>query len=108
MNQRDLNLDHVIVPANQKIAYYQADVMPPPNTGQPFPVDRKAALRSAKIIETPLEALARIARGGAMPAHYMPTPPLEHADEGPLDSANAIWDRAIDAAKKEDAKTSPD
>lgn len=65
-------------------------------------------MQSAELIETPLEALARIARGGAMPAHYTPTPPLDQADEGPLDSANAIWDRALDAAKKEDAKTSPD
>lgn len=107
VNQRDLDLDHKIDPAKQKIAYYHAEAMPPPNTGQPFPVDRKAALRAAEVIETPLEALARVAKGGAAPAHYTPTPPLDQADEGPLDSANAIWDRAIDATKKE-AKTSPD
>ena len=45
VNQRDLDLDHKIDPAKQKIAYYHAEAMPPPNTGQPFPVDRKAALR---------------------------------------------------------------
>ena len=77
VNQRDLNLKHKIDPTEQKMAYYHASDMPPPNAVEPFMVDRKAALKAKDLLETPLEALARVAIGGAKPKHYIPTPPLE-------------------------------
>jgi hypothetical protein len=39
------------------------------------PVDRKAALAAAALLETPDHAHARVAAGGAAPAHYIATPP---------------------------------
>jgi hypothetical protein len=51
--------------------------MPPPNAVEPFMVDRKTALKAKDLLETPLEALARVAIGGAKPKHYIPTPPLD-------------------------------
>jgi ferredoxin len=77
VNQRDLNVKHKINPAEQKMAYYHASDMPPPNALEPFMVDRKAALKAKELLETPLEALARVAIGGAKPKHYIPTPPLD-------------------------------
>ncbi len=43
----------------QKMAYYHADMMPPPNDPAPFPVDRKAAMAAKDVLETPDEARAR-------------------------------------------------
>jgi len=77
VNQRDLNLKHKIKPEEQKMAYYHASDMPPPNSAEPIMVDRKAALKAKELLETPLEALARVAAGGAKPKHYIPTPPLD-------------------------------
>ena len=74
-NKRDLRVDRYIDPKNQKIAYYNANVMPPPDVPGPMKVDRKAAVASGELLETPEEAAARVARGGATPAHYIPTPP---------------------------------
>ena len=65
----------------QKMAYYHANMMPPPNDPSPHVVDRKAAMAAKDFLETPDEARARKARGGAMPAHYMPTPPVAAATE---------------------------
>ena len=59
--------------ATQKIAYINADMLPPPNWRKSFPVDRKAALAAAHKLETPAQARERIARGGVKPAHYVPT-----------------------------------
>ena len=56
-NARDLNLDHRIDPAEQKMAYYQAHAMPVPNDLRPQPLDRKAGL--AEKLETPAEAAKR-------------------------------------------------
>ncbi|MBO88068.1 MAG: Fe-S protein [Rickettsiales bacterium] len=59
-NRRDLAPNANIDPSRQKIAYYPAAAMPPPETFEtPYPVDRKAALAEASRMETPLEALAR-------------------------------------------------
>ena len=54
-NRRGLALDKALKP--QKIAYYPAAVMPPPDAKQSFPVDRKAALTVAP--ESPAAARAR-------------------------------------------------
>ena len=74
-NKRDLRVDRYIDAKNQKIAYYNANVMPPPDAPGSEKVDRKAAIASGELLETPEEAATRVARGGATPKHYIPTPP---------------------------------
>ena len=75
-NQRDIDPSRYIDPATQKIAYYHANAMPAPDSSGPVTVDRKAALTSRDVIETPGEARARVARGEPRPAHYVPVPPI--------------------------------
>ena len=75
VSQRDLNLDHKIDPAKQKMAYYQAHLMPVPNDLRPQPVDRKRAMAEAAVLETPAHAALRKLKGEAAPAAYTPTPP---------------------------------
>ena len=73
------------------MAYYHASDMPPPNSAEPVMVDRKAALKAKELLETPEEALARIASGGAKPTHYIPTPPIDVVDY-----------KSVEEAKKKD------
>ena len=74
VNERDLNVDHKVDPGKQKIAYYNANVMPPPTAdGVPVVPNRKQALAAAAAMETPAVARKRYARGDARPAHYRPT-----------------------------------
>jgi len=81
VNQRDLDLKRHIDPGSQKIAYYNANAMPPPNAhGIAWPPNRKEAIAAGDLLETPAEALARIRAGGAKPAHYVPTPVLDESD----------------------------
>ena len=61
-------------PASQKMAYYHANMMPPPNEPAAHPVDRKAAMAAKELLETPAQARARVAAGGSTPSHYRPTP----------------------------------
>ncbi|WP_119422369.1 4Fe-4S dicluster domain-containing protein [Desertibaculum subflavum] len=75
VNRRGLDLAKQMDPARQQIAFYHADQMPPPDQIDPVPVDRKAALAAAALIETPEAARRRAAAGLSMPAHYRPTPP---------------------------------
>ncbi len=75
-NERELDPDRKFDATKQKIAYYNADVMPPPDAEAAVPVDRKAALMAADRLETPLEALARRATETPAPAHYRATRPL--------------------------------
>ncbi len=83
VNQRDLDLDRHIDAGNQKIAYYNANVMPPPNShGIAIFPNRKEAIAAAALLETPAEALERVKAGGPTPAHYIPTPPLEESAIG--------------------------
>ena len=77
VNKRDLDLKRHIDPGKQKIAYYNANVMPAPNShGIGIFPNRKEAIAAASLLETPTEALARVKAGGPMPRHYVPTPPL--------------------------------
>ncbi len=69
-NQRDIDPDRVIDPEKQKMAYYPANVMPSPENEAPEPVDRKAAMAAADLLETPKEAVKRHKDGGPPPAHY--------------------------------------
>ncbi len=82
-NERDIDPARKVDPAAamQKMAYYHANMMPPPNDPSPHVVDRKAALAARESLETPAEAQTRHARGGAKPAHYVPTPPVGVAAE---------------------------
>ena len=74
-NQRDLDPGRKVDAAKQKIAFYHADMMPPPDHLDAFPVDRKAALAAKDVLETPEEARRRHATGGPAPDHYHATPP---------------------------------
>jgi reductive dehalogenase len=60
----------------QKIAYTNADMLPPPDAQGPAPMDRKVGAQAAEKLETVAQARARVARGGEKPAHYTPTPPI--------------------------------
>jgi reductive dehalogenase len=60
--------------ASHRISYINADMLPPPNWREAFPVDRAAALAAAERLETPAQARERIRRGGTKPAHYVQTP----------------------------------
>jgi ferredoxin len=81
VNERDLDLGRHIDASTQKIAYYNANVMPPPNShGIPVFPNRKEAIAAAALLETPDEARARVKAGGATPAHYIPTPPLDESE----------------------------
>ncbi len=82
VNQRDLNPGRRIDVKKHRIAYYHADMMPPPNSaGVAVMVKRKDGLAAAAKVETVQQALARRARGGAAPDHYAPTPPTELEEE---------------------------
>ena len=80
-NQRDLDPARVVDPAKQKMAYYPADSMPPPDREAAVPLDRKAALAAKDQLETPDQAKRRSDAGEAPPEHYRPTPP-EGAESG--------------------------
>jgi reductive dehalogenase len=81
VNRRDLNLKRYVDPARQKIAYYNANVMPPPNShGMPYKPNRKEAIAAAALLESPAEARSRTKAGGAKPKHYEPTPPLSESE----------------------------
>lgn len=75
-NERDIDpkREAKLDPAKQKIAYYHADNMPPPDHIQPWPVDRKQALAAADKLESPAAAKARQSAGGGQPKHYRATP----------------------------------
>lgn len=75
VSQRDLDLDHRIDPAKQKMAYYVANMMPVPNDLEAQPVDRKAAMTMGEVLESPITAAIRAGRGEAAPGYNIPTPP---------------------------------
>ena len=77
-NERGIDPERKADPATamQKIAYYHASMMPPPNEAGPVPVDRKVALAAKGLLETVEQARVRHAASGAKPAHYSPTPPV--------------------------------
>lgn len=73
-NERDIEPGKPVDIDGQKVAYYHANMMPAPDQPGAFPVNRKEALAAKSVLETPDEARARVAAGGATPAHYIPTP----------------------------------
>lgn len=60
-NERDIDPTRKVDPAAamQKMAYYHASMMPPPNDPAPHAVDRKAALAAKELLETVDGARAR-------------------------------------------------
>jgi ferredoxin len=83
VNHRDIDPSRKVDPVKhaKTVAYYHADMMPPPDAPGPVPVDRKAALAAGAILETPDQARARAAAGEPAPAHYTPTPPVGPSDK---------------------------
>ena len=78
VNRRDLDVNRKIDPGKRNVAYYHANMMPPPNSaGMPIAVRRKEGMAAAMKVETAQEALAKRAAGGKKPAHYIPTEPLK-------------------------------
>ncbi len=80
-NSRDIDPSRKPDPAQQKMAYYPASAMPPPNDPSPLPVDRKRAMAVKELLETPAVASARHAAGEKPPAHYTPTPRKDDVEE---------------------------
>ena len=78
-NTRDIDPKHKIDPKKQKMATFNANLMPPPDHVEPYPVDRKEALAATALLETPAQARARQIRGGRVPVHYKPTKPMNKA-----------------------------
>lgn len=75
-NQRDIEPGRKIEVHKHKVAYYHANMMPPPDAGtSECPVDRKAGLAAADLVETPQQARERRARGAPAPRHYHPVAP---------------------------------
>lgn len=66
----DIKVDIAEKKRKESIAYYPANVLPPPDDKSAHPVDRKAAVAMAARIETPARALDRRARGEPVPEHY--------------------------------------
>lgn len=81
-NERDIDPARKTDAAKQKMAYYHAGMMPPPNVGGAVSLDRKAAMEAAALLETPGEAHRRVAAGGKKPAHYIATPPASGDEAG--------------------------
>ncbi len=73
-NQREIDPSRSIDTARQKMAIFHADMMPPPDAGEPVPLDRKAGLAAMERVETPDEARKRLDNGKGTPAHYVATP----------------------------------
>lgn len=91
VNQRDLNLNHKIDPAEQKMAYYHANVMPRANQSEPVKPERKEALAAAALLESPAEALTRRTAGKPRPTHYIP-PKSEGDADVKLEKGAVPWD----------------
>ena len=79
-NQRDIDPSRKINAEKLRFAYYNANMMPPPDAKEPVLLDRKAALAAKEVLETPDQARARIRRKGEMPLHYRPTPTISSSD----------------------------
>ena len=72
VNERDLDFSADTTGRKSPVGYYHAADMPPPSSGTPVPVNHRAAVDRANLIETVDAAQARRVQGGAKPAHYSP------------------------------------
>jgi len=57
--------------------------MPPPDSTEPVPADRKQAKELVDLIETPAKARLRKAAGIAKPEHYIPVKCLDPKNDLP-------------------------
>ena len=76
VNERDLDCTADTTGRKSPVGYYHAADMPPPSAVQAKPVNHRAAVDRAKLIETVDAAVARRAQGGEKPAHYVPPAPV--------------------------------
>jgi reductive dehalogenase len=74
-NRRDIDPGRKVDAATQKMAFYHASTMPPPDEAGPVPIDRKAAMAAAALLESPEAARRRVAAGAKGPPHYIATAP---------------------------------
>jgi hypothetical protein len=72
-NERDIDVTADTSGRKSPVGYYHASDYPPPNATDPVPVDHKAAVERAGMLETVEQARQRHAVGGAAPSHYIPT-----------------------------------
>ena len=72
VNERDLDFTADTTGRKSPVGYYHAADMPAPNAVQAKPINHRAAVERAKLIETVDAAVARRAQGGEKPAHYVP------------------------------------
>lgn len=75
-SQRDIDPTRKFDAEKQKMAYYHASMMPPPDQQEAFVPDRKTAMASSAFMETPEAAQTRAAKGGKTPEHYIAAPPV--------------------------------
>lgn len=80
-NQRDIDPSRQVNATQQKMAYYNADMMPPPNEQSAVKINRKEGMLAKEKLETPAQARKRKANGNPAPSHYSPTPTTEDKDE---------------------------
>jgi len=80
-NERDIDPTRSFDASKQKIAYYNADVMPAADALEVVMVNRKTAVAAAELIESPIEARDRLRRGGPTPPHYV-APPTKFVKSG--------------------------
>ncbi len=90
-NQRDIDVHKNVDASHKTIAYYHANMMPPPDEPAAVEIDRKAANAAAAVVETPCEARQRVAAGGAMPLHYIPTPRANAATQPEKKAADSPY-----------------
>ena len=79
-NERDLNPDADISGSKSPVGYYHASDMPPPSSTHPVPANHKAAIKRAAYLESVEGARLRGEKGGAKPAHYIPTTDITAAE----------------------------
>ncbi len=81
-NERDIDPAREVDAAKQKMAYYTAAQMPPPDMQNAVVVARKEAMAMGAELETPDEAQQRHATGAPALVHYVPTPPSGKGSQG--------------------------
>lgn len=79
-NQRDIDPAKKLH-TKEKIAYYHASLMPPPDATDAVPVERSKAKKAVSLIEVPEQARARVAGGGEKPQHYIPVKCIDPAND---------------------------
>jgi len=75
VSERDIDVERLYrIETKPPISYHHASMMPPPDLATPRPLDRRAALDAAALVESPEEALERRRRGDPTPQHYRTSP----------------------------------